>query len=82
MNKLIIAISIILSLLSCNKQEGDLFEVTGTLKGAENKLIILETMAFPEINRNAKFTVLDTARADAVGNFKIKNYLNERMIFR
>lgn len=76
-----IAAVIALLSISCGSKSGSGFEISGKITGAENRKIILESMSFPGLN-NPKFTVIDTARADKEGNFKIKNELPERMICR
>lgn len=71
-----------ISFYACNTEKGEPFHVTGTIKGAENKKIFIETMTFPQINQFPKYTLIDTARGDANGNFTIENYLPERMLCR
>lgn len=70
------------SFYACDAEKGEPFHITGTIKGAENKKILIETMTFPQINQYPKYTLIDTARADEKGNFTIENYLPERMLCR
>ncbi|MBK8344241.1 MAG: AhpC/TSA family protein [Bacteroidetes bacterium] len=77
---------IILSMLfvvitACNKSAGDAFTINGSIVGAENKQVVLETMSFPEIGQ-PKYTAIDTVTADEKGNFTMENYLPERMTCR
>ncbi|MGB4931439.1 MAG: TlpA disulfide reductase family protein, partial [Chitinophagales bacterium] len=77
---------IILSMLfvvitACNKSVGDAFTINGSIVGAENKQVVLETMSFPEIGQ-PKYTAIDTVTADEKGNFTMENYLPERMTCR
>ena len=67
--------------ISCAAEKGKPFELTGHIKGAENKKVILETMSFPN-SGNPKFTIIDTALANGEGIFTIKDHLPERMICR
>ena len=67
--------------ISCDKKSGDPFTINGTITGAENKKIILETMTFPEAGQ-PKYTIIDTVTADKEGKFTIKNHLPERMTCR
>ena len=60
--------------ISCDKKSGDPFTINGTITGAENKKIILETMTFPEAGQ-PKYTIIDTVTADKEGKFTIKNHL-------
>lgn len=69
------------TLVSCTEAKGDPFSLSGTIKGAENKKITLETMTFPS-NGKPNFSIVDTVWADGSGSFKIENYLPERMICR
>ncbi|MEZ5013149.1 MAG: TlpA disulfide reductase family protein [Chitinophagales bacterium] len=69
-------------LFSCKTEKNSPFVLEGTIHGAENKDVILETMSFPNINQNPKFTVLDTTTADEKGQFRISEMLPERMICR
>lgn len=78
----IVVTGLTFSFSACNAEKGEPFQLTGTIKGAENKKIFIETMTFPEINQFPKYTLIDTARADEKGNFTIKNYLPERMLCR
>ncbi len=71
-----------LFLISCKSEKGDPFILSGTIKGAENKKISLETMTFPNINQYPKYTLIDTVRGDAKGSFTLENYLPERTICR
>ena len=66
---------------SCASQKSEAFEISGVIKGAENKKVLLESMTFPA-NGQPNFVVIDTAWTDNIGNFEIKNYLPERMICR
>lgn len=67
---------------SCDSKEENGFSISGQLKGAENKHLILETFSFPNINGSPKTTVIDTANTDAEGKFEMKNNLAERSICR
>ncbi len=77
----IILVTLLLVIAGCSTEKSVAFEINGKITGAENKKIVLETMSFPNAG-NPKFTLIDTARADENGNFKIKNNLPERMICR
>lgn len=66
---------------SCSKTSVNAFSLEGTITGAENKKIILETMTFPEIGKPV-YVVFDTTVADEKGVFTIENNLPERMICR
>ena len=68
-------------MMSCNSTEGDPFVIKGTIKGAENKKVVLESMTFPS-DGQPNFVVIDTAWTDNTGAFEIENYLPERMICR
>lgn len=76
---LITAIALIFS--ACDAEKGKAFKLDGTIIGAENKMVRLETMTFPEMG-SPKYTVIDSAMASEGGVFTIKNYLPERMICR
>ncbi len=79
---LLIAITSIASLSAgCKDKGGDPFKITGDIKGAENKKILVESMSFPS-DGQPNFTIIDTAWADAKGHFEIENHLPERMICR
>ena len=65
--------------ISCDKKSGDPFTINGTITGAENKKIILETMTFPEAGQ-PKYTIIDTVTADKEGKFTIKNHLHSPII--
>ncbi|MBC8173478.1 MAG: AhpC/TSA family protein [Chitinophagales bacterium] len=69
-------------LTACEKNGGNSFSIEGQIIGAEDQRIILETFSFPNINGSPKTVVIDTARTDAAGNFKIKNFVPERTICR
>lgn len=77
----VILVTLLFVIAGCSAEKGLAFEINGKITGAENKKIVLETMSFPN-SGNPKFTLIDTARADEKGTFKIKNNLPERMICR
>ncbi|MFN3940770.1 MAG: TlpA family protein disulfide reductase, partial [Chitinophagales bacterium] len=67
----------------CNKKkENDAFRIHGTMAGAGNKKIIVETLSFPNINGVLKATVIDTVTSDADGNFEVNNFLLHPSIVR
>ncbi|MBC8047147.1 MAG: AhpC/TSA family protein [Fimbriimonadaceae bacterium] len=81
-NKITVFIFAIVIIASCSEKSGASFTIDGEITGAEDQRIVLETFSFPNINGNPKTVVIDTARSDAQGKFKIKNYVPERTICR
>lgn len=70
------------ALTSCAGNKNSGFEISGRLEGAGNSTLLLETMSFPQINQQPKFTVIDSAQTDPSGNFIIRDKLPDRMICR
>jgi peroxiredoxin len=69
-------------MLSCNSGGKGAFEISGTIKGAENAALLLETLSFPNMNGAPSFVTIDTVTAGADGSFHVEGNLKERSICR
>lgn len=72
----------VFAIMGCSKKEEDAFRIQGTMAGAGNEKVVIETLSFPNINGSPLAIVIDTVTADADGNFEVKNFLLHPSILR
>lgn len=77
-----ILLLLITTLIACNQGGKGSFEISGTIKGAENAPLLLETLSFPNMNGAPSFVTIDTVTAGPDGSFQLEGNLKERSICR